>query len=79
MSIAYQFKTWLLGHSSTFKVDDSVQLSDGYHLMIVTRISSNRKMKQPFVECLWYETTTKWTKKELFAETTLKPFEWSKA
>ena len=78
MPLVYQIKTWLLGPSSKFHIDDSVQLAEGKYIMVVVNILSKRRMKQPLIQCQWFEPETKSIKMDFFPETNLKLFDWYK-
>jgi uncharacterized protein YodC (DUF2158 family) len=67
---------WLIGPVSQFRVGESVQHKSGNELMVVVKIYSSRKMSQPLIECQWYDSETKSSRKNLFPEVDLKPFDW---
>ncbi|MGE0773008.1 MAG: hypothetical protein AB7K37_14945 [Cyclobacteriaceae bacterium] len=79
------FWRWLVGRLTTsrckYQVGDSVQLRSrgNEHLMIVIEVMGNHKMEEPLVHCQWYESETRETRKNIFPESALMPFDWVEA
>lgn len=60
---------------------DSVQLRSGSpdHLMIVIEVVHDHHIEEPLVHCQWYESETRETRKNIFPESALIPFDWAEA
>lgn len=67
--------TWLFGPKSKFDVNDTVQLKEGEHnLMVVTEVKAQFN-KEPLVGCKW-DDHGRGTRVEFFPENKLELFDW---
>jgi uncharacterized protein YodC (DUF2158 family) len=74
-----KIRTRLFGPKSKFKLGDSVEIEDGGSLMVVIEVITNSHLKEPILNCKWYDEHTKSDRTNLFSESKLKPFDWHKA
>lgn len=69
---------WIFRPASRFKVGESVQLVSGNELMVVTKIYKESKIDYPLIECVWFEAHSKTSRRGIFSEEQLIPFDWTK-
>jgi uncharacterized protein YodC (DUF2158 family) len=72
------FSKWrvdLFGPVSKFKIGDRVQLIEGGNFMLVTEIIALPKMKEPLIQCKWYDPETHETKTNIIGEGKIRIFD----
>jgi uncharacterized protein YodC (DUF2158 family) len=74
----------ICGTQSAFRTGEAVVLTDGNQIpsdtmMVITRIFATRKSRTTMIECSWTEGDPSSTKKSVFSENKLKPFDWNSA
>jgi uncharacterized protein YodC (DUF2158 family) len=74
-----KIRAWIFGPKPNFKPGDSVELKDGGCLMVVIEVITNNHLKEPIINCKWYDHHTKENRTNLFGESKLKRFDWHKA
>jgi uncharacterized protein YodC (DUF2158 family) len=65
----------MFGPVSKFKIGDRVQLVSGGGFMLVTEIIAFPKMREPLIQCKWYDPDTRLTRTHIFAERKIRFFE----
>jgi uncharacterized protein YodC (DUF2158 family) len=70
---------WLIGPQSKFKENDAVQELSGGPLMVVVKVFSSRKLKEPMLLCQWSDPINKSKRTQLFHHHKLKAFDWYEA
>jgi uncharacterized protein YodC (DUF2158 family) len=72
------FRRWrilLFGPLSKFKIGDRVQLVEGEGFMLVTEVIAFPGMKEPLLQCKWYDPESRETKTSIFSESKISFFE----
>jgi uncharacterized protein YodC (DUF2158 family) len=70
---------WLIGPQSKFKENDAVQETTGGPLMVVVKVFSSRKLKEPMLLCQWSDPINTSKRTQLFHHHKLKAFDWYEA
>jgi uncharacterized protein YodC (DUF2158 family) len=65
----------LLGPVSKFKIGDRIQMIEGGKFMLVTEIIALPKMKEPLIQCKWYDPETHETKMNIISEGKIRHFD----
>jgi uncharacterized protein YodC (DUF2158 family) len=63
-----RWRMQLFGPVPKFKIGDRVQLARGGNFMLVTEIISFAKMREPLIQCKWYEPESRMTKTHIFPQ-----------
>jgi len=68
-----KIRLWIAGPESRFHKGESVKLKNGGPSMVVVRVYRYREIKEPLIECKWYDTRTQENRKSIFIESNLLP------
>jgi uncharacterized protein YodC (DUF2158 family) len=70
-----KWRVHLFGPVSRYKIGDRVQLTEGGNFMLVTEVIALPKMKEPLIQCKWYDPETHETKTNIISESKLRFFD----
>jgi uncharacterized protein YodC (DUF2158 family) len=66
----------LFKSNSRFNQGDAVELVEGGDLMVVEKIITGSKLREPMVMCKWYDSSTRTNRKNIFNESKLRLIDW---